>query len=125
MSGADNSSTEQEYHFVGKPSEDFFCPVMYGLLLEPHLTTCCGNHLSRDAATRIEGEGRPCPLCKAPHLKTTLNKHFRRQVYELRVFCCHKSRGCGWEGELSDQKHHVQSCPKKNSPLLKKVPGYV
>ena len=111
------ASTEQEYHFVEEPSKDFFCPVTFGLLLQPHLTTCCGKHLSQEAATRIQGEGKACPLCKEP-FSTVLNKHFLRQVNELHVFCRHKDRGCEWQGELSDLERHVKSCSLKTAPLM-------
>ena len=103
-------SPEEDYPFVEKPSEDFFCPVTLGLLLQPHLTSCCGKHLSEESATRIQGEGGPCPLCKAPDWSTVLNKLFRRQVKELHVFCHHKEKGCWWKGELSDFTQHVHSC---------------
>ena len=53
-----------------------------GILLQPHLTACCGEHLSKDAITRIEGESGPCPLCREPKLDAMLNKYFRRQVME-------------------------------------------
>ena len=111
-------STEQEYHFVEQLSKDFFCPVTLDLLLHPHLTACCGKHLSQEAATRIQGGGGACPLCKKPHLNTMLDKHYLRQVNELHVFCHHKERGCGWQGELSDLERHVQSCYMKTAPLL-------
>ena len=108
-------SAEEDFPFVEQPSEDFFCPVIYGLLLQPHLTACCGKHLSQEAATRIQREGGACPLCNEPHLTTVLDKRFRRQVNELCVFCRHEDRGCGWQGELSDLERHVQSCPMKNT----------
>ncbi|CAI8028766.1 TNF receptor-associated factor 4 [Geodia barretti] len=103
-------SPEEDYPFVEKPSEDFFCPVTLGLLLQPHQTSCCGKHLSEESATRIQREGGPCPLCKSPDWSTVLDKHVRRQVKELRVFCRHKEKGCWWKGELSDFTKHVQSC---------------
>ena len=90
---------EEEYPFVERPSEEFFCPITCALLLQPHLTGCCGKHLSQEAATKIQGEGGACPLCKEPHLSTFFNKHFLRQVNELRVLCHHENRGCGWQGE--------------------------
>ena len=111
-------ATEQEYFFVEEPSKDFFCPVTYGLLLQPHLTECCGKHLSQKAVTRIQKEGRACPMCKTAPLNTMFNKHFLRQVNELRVFCHHEDRRCGWQGELSDSKRHIQSCPMSNTPLM-------
>ena len=109
---------ERDFSFVERPSEDFFCPVTYGLVLQPHLTACCGKHLSQDAATRIQGGGGACPLCNEPHLNTMLDKRFRRQVNELRMFCCHEDRGCRWQGELSDLERHVQSCLMKTAPLM-------
>ena len=113
-----SSDQEEEFPFAEQPSEDFFCPVTCDLLLHPHLTACCGKHLSQEAATRIQGEEGACPLCKEPHLKTMLDKRFLRQVNELRVFCRHEDRGCGWQGELSHFKCHVQSCPMKTAPLF-------
>ena len=108
---------EDDFPFVEQPSEDFFCPVTYSLLLQPHLTACCGKHLSQDAATRIqEHQKGACPLCNEPHFNTILDKRFRRQVNELCVFCRHEHRGCGWQGVLSDLEHHVQSCPMKTTP---------
>ena len=112
------ASTEQEYHFVKQLSEDFLCPVTLDLMLQPHQTNCCGKHLSQEAATKIQGEGGACPLCKEPQLNTVLDKWFRRQVNELHVFCCHEDRGCGWQGELSNLEHHVQSCPMKTTQLM-------
>ena len=109
---------EDDFPFVEQPSEDFYCPVICCLLLQPHLTACCGKHLSQEAAIRIEREGGACPLCKEPHLNTMLDKRFRRQVNELHVFCHNEDRGCGWQGELSDFKRHVQSCPMKSAPLM-------
>ena len=119
-----NNSVMKIIHLLSSPASDFFCPVMMNLLDQPHLTTCCGMHLSRVAATRIQGA---CPLCKAPHLNTVLNKHFQRQVNALDVFCRHEDRGCGWQGELSDLKRHIKSCPMRDAPLmtdLLKLPVY-
>ena len=110
--------TEREYDFIEDPPNDFFCPVTLDLLLNPHQTTCCGKHLSDKAVTRIQKEQRACPLCKKQSLVAHPDIHFRRQVHELRVFCNHKERGCGWKGELSALEHHVESCPWKNSPIL-------
>ena len=103
-------SPEDDYHFVKKPSEDMFCPVTMGVLLQPHLTSCCGKHISEESATRIQGEGGPCPLCKSQEWSSVLNKLFRHEVNELHVFCHHKQQGCWWKGQLSEFENHVQSC---------------
>ena len=103
---------EEGIPFVQQPSNDYFCPVTFGVLLQPHLTSCCGKHLSEEAATRIQGEGGVCPLCKTTEWSTMLNKHFQRQVKELHVFCRYEGHGCSWEGELSAWHLHVHTCPK-------------
>ena len=100
---------EYYYNFVEQLSEDFFCPVTKGLLLQPHLTACCGHHLSDEAVTKIQGMGGACPMCRTPNLLTILDKHFRRQIYQLRVFCRRKGKGCEWKGELSELEHHMKS----------------
>ena len=111
-------SAKKDLSFVEQPSDDLFCPVTHRLMFQPHLTVCCGEHLSQEAATWLRREGRRCPLCRKLHLRTVSDERFRRQINKLRVFCRHEDRGCGWQGELSDLEHHVQSCPMKNLPLM-------
>ena len=109
---------EEDYLFVEQPSKDLFCPVTFGLLLQPHLTSCCGNHISQEAASMIQREGGVCPLCNTDPLSTMLNKHFQRQVMSVRVLCHHDKRGCGWQGELAIFDSHVLSCPMKDAPPM-------
>ena len=100
--------TDSEYDFVEQPSRDYFCPVTYGLLTDPRQTnSCCGRHLSRAVAERLEAEGKPCPICKRAPLQTTDDLFFRRKVMELRVRCSQKRHGCEWVGELGDLSHHL------------------
>ena len=108
-----------EDQFVKKPSENFFCPFTLKVLMEPYLTSCCGEHLSKEAATRIQGASGVCPFCKEPNWSTELNKSFRRQVHELQVFCPHRERGCQWVGELGALKHHEESCG--NRPPVEEI----
>ena len=114
-------ASDEYYPFAEQPSDDFFCPVTMGLLLQPHLTSCCGNHISQEAATRIQGEGGKCPNCREQSWSTVLNKHFQRQVNSLRVFCRHEGRGCEWQGELTSFHNHVEVCPMRDDPLLTEV----
>ena len=106
----DAQSTEVDYDFVKRPSEEFFCPVTLGLLLEPHLTSCCGNHLSEEAVSRLKRDNMPCPVCKEPELVTMSDKFYRRKVCEIKVYCPHKAGGCEWVGEIGDLKKHTDSC---------------
>ena len=98
-------ATEDDYDFVEKPSEDFYCPVTFDLLREPFLTACCGNHLSQEAVTRLQGQ--PCPLCKENNLNSIPDKYFKRKVNEHTVSCPNKSLGCEWVGELGSLDSHL------------------
>ena len=96
-----------DYDFVEKLSEDFLCPVTLEVLREPFLTVCCGNHLSQEAANRLQGNQKPCPLCKQP-LQAIPDKFFKRKVKELQVRCPKKGAGCGWVGELGNLDQHLK-----------------
>ena len=87
---------QEEFDFVERPSPDFFCPVSFELLLEPQLTSCCGNHLSQEVVTRLQREGKSCPVCNGEQWSAVLDKYHRRKVNEVRVRCWNKDSGCGW-----------------------------
>ena len=98
--------SEEDYEFVDPPPADFYCPVTKDLLLCPQLTSCCGQHLSPEANNWLQREKKPCPLCKRQEWSTTLDKKFQRKVKSLHVFCRHRSKECGWKGELSALDYH-------------------
>ena len=105
---ASNANFKSEYEFVEKPSEEYFCPVTFELLIDPVQTNfCCGNHLSRAVAEQLQAEGKPCPLCEKTPLKTTDDRFFKRKVRQLKVRCHNKSAGCGWVGELGELESHL------------------
>ena len=106
-------SMEKEFDFVERPSQDFFCPVSLELLLEPQLTSCCGHHLSLEAAARLQRERKPCPMCNGEEWSAMLDKYHRRKVHEVRVRCWHKENGCEWVGEVNELKRHANSCVKR------------
>ena len=106
---ASNADINGEYDFVEKPSEDFFCPVTYEVLLDPvQANSCCGNHLSRSVADRLQAGRKPCPMCKAAPLKTVEDMFFKRKVRQLKVRCSNKSAGCEWVGELGELDNHLK-----------------
>ena len=104
---------QRDYDFVEQPSQDFFCPVTLELLLEPQLTSCCGHHLSLEASSRLQREGKACPLCNETGWSTVLDKFHRRRVHELRVRCPHRGSGCDWVGEVNSVERHAGCCPKR------------
>ena len=104
------SCGQKDFDFVERPSQDFFCPVSFELLLEPQLTSCCGHHLSIEVATRLQREGRACPMCNGEQWQYMIDKNHRRKVHQVRVHCWHKDNGCGWVGEINGLKRHADSC---------------
>ena len=95
-----------------RPSEDFFCPVTFELLLQPYLTTCCGHHYSQTAVTKLKSEDKPCPMCKEPQLATVLDKFHQRKVRAVHVRCPNTPSGCEWVGEVGGLDQHIQTCLK-------------
>ena len=55
-----------------------------------------------EAATRLQREGKPCPMCNGEEWSAVLDKYHRRRVHEVRVRCWHKENGCEWVGEVND-----------------------
>ncbi len=108
-----DQTAELDYDFVEQPDQDYFCPVSLELLIEPHQTSCCGHHISQQAANRLARERKPCPMCKDEEFNTQPDKYFKRKVRQLKVRCPHKKSGCEWTGELGDLNHHTTACPKR------------
>ena len=108
------TGNESDYDFVEQPDQDCFCPVSLELLTEPYLTTCCGHHISKQAADRLIRERKPCPMCKEGDFTAHVDKYFKRKfINTLKVHCSHKKSGCEWVGELGDLNNHSTSCPKR------------
>ena len=104
---------QEEFDFVEPPSEDFFCPVTFEFLLNPHQTRCCGHNLSVKAVNRLVRDGKPCPMCNEPKLDTIPDKFFKRKTSAVLIRCPHKATGCEWVGEVGVSKQHIEACPKR------------
>ena len=104
---------QPDYDFVDQPDQDYFCPVSLELLTQPHQTTCCGNHISQQAADKLINEQKPCPLCKKDNFGTNEDLYFTRKIRQLKVYCFQKKNGCKWTGEVGDLSQHTTSCPKR------------
>lgn len=112
-SSVDSVSSQQDYDFIDSPDQDYYCPVSLSILLDPHQTTCCGHHISQEAAHSLVKDGKPCPMCKSLDFATQEDKYFRRKVKGLKVTCHYKSLDCDWIGELGHLEHHLIACPKR------------
>ena len=82
------------------------CGICYGLLLQPHLTECCGHHFCRDCFNKVSKQKKPCPLCSSPKFNTMFDKSLARLISGLKVYCTHKSKGCEWKGEVKALEDH-------------------
>ena len=103
--------SEKDYDFLEPPPPEFFCPVNFEFLVDPQQTTCCGNHLSCEAALKLQEEGRACPMCNEPNLTTVPDKHYKRRCLDFCVRCPHDA--CGWVGEIRGYQTHLESCVKR------------
>ena len=106
-------SSQQDYDFVDEPDQDYYCPVSLSILVDPHQTTCCGHHISQEAASSLVDDGKPCPMCKNLNFATQEDKYFKRKVKGLKVSCPHKNSECDWVGELGHVDLHSAACPKR------------
>ena len=109
--------TSDDIEHVKEVSNDYLCPITAEVLLLPHKTQCCRNHLSEYAVVEIQRMKKPCPLCKEVNWSTTRDEQFMNEVYKLQVYCSYKKKGCKWKGELGALNRHKQSCASKTSPL--------
>ena len=98
---------DQPIDFVELPSEEYNCPICLGFLQEPYLTACCGNHFCKECIDNVKETNDKCPLCQAKPLTGVVNKHFKRKLNELKVYCTHKNEGCKWKGDYGKLNQHL------------------
>ena len=118
-------SHEQEIPFVDPPSQDYYCPVCYELLVHPYQTRCCGNHLCYECYCKVRGAvGSCCPVCRNAGIEAVDDKFFVRVVHGLRVRCYHQRAGCRWEGELRELANHVHVTKVYHASILIRLSTY-
>ena len=97
------------------------CSICLLVLREPHLILCCGNSFCAACIGRIEGDGKPCPLCKEPTIKHVPNLGLKRTLGEFEVRCPNRVRGsvrgCEWVGKLGGLDDHLNSDPQTKRQL--------
>lgn len=110
------------YSFVSEsePMDEYICPLSGKVMLDPHQTDCCGNHISASRVEKLLRAKKPCPLCEAPNpadstggtrvFTTHRDLFYQRKVLNLLVYCPHSDNGCQWEGPLADLQSHTLSC---------------
>ena len=55
---------KDQLKFVDPPMDEFNCPICLGILQEPYLTACCGNHFCEACIEKVKEGANKCPLCQ-------------------------------------------------------------
>ena len=102
--------------FVAQPPKAFQseCPVCLQVLREPYQTTCCGKSYCRGCIEQLKARNNICACCKSP-IKEYPNVGLKQSLYDFKVYCSHKSKGCGWTGELRELDNHLNINPSEES----------
>ena len=96
-----------DYEFIDPPPNSLECSICLLTLHDPHVISYCGNHFCHTCIGRIQGDGKPCPLCNEPNFSTLLHKGVKREVNALMIRCRWRQLGCAWEGELGQLQEHI------------------
>ena len=93
------------------------CPICLLVLREPYQATCCGKSFCKECIQHVKANLKPCPTCKDVDFKLFYNKGLQLSLYDFRVYCTHKSKGCEWTGELRELDNHLNSDPTVDKSL--------
>ena len=108
-----------ECEFVEKPPKAFQCdcPICLLVLREPCQATCCGKSFCKKCIHRIKAANQACPTCNDKDFTLFPNKGLQQSLYDFRVSCTHKSKGCEWTGELRELDNHLNLDPPADKSL--------
>ncbi len=97
---------DHRYEFVDEIPVELICKVCTGVLLEPHLTSCCWQHYCKDCL----GKKTVCPHCHKPDFRHFLDLKVQRKAMALRVRCTNRKHGCLRMDAISDMEVHFKIC---------------
>ena len=108
-----------ECDFVEPPPKIFVaeCPICLHVLREPYQATCCGKNFCKACLEEIKESKKPCPCCKTKQFSDFEDKRMQQTLYDFKVYCIHKSKGCEWMGELRVLDEHLNANPSAKSAL--------
>ena len=95
------------YKTVGSLPKSLECSICLWIVRDPQLTSCCGHNFCFPCISPIQGDHKPCPLCKEPDFTMFLHKGVAREVNALKIYCPNKPQGCDWQGELGQVEKHL------------------
>ena len=108
---AEAQSGGYDYEFVDEVPSKYICCICTKVLREARLAECCGQHFCHSCLTQwfSSNSKKICPHCRTPRFQHVLNKEKIREIKKLRIRCSNVKKGCKWESELGDIKHHLES----------------
>ena len=106
------STVTTELDFVVEPSEDFLCPICSKVLVEPHVTECCGQHFCEQCLTKwFKEQGSViCPHCRSINFAHIRYLPMKRKINDLQVLCSNKKDGCALITTVSQLESHLSEC---------------
>ena len=93
------------------------CPICLLVLREPYQATCCGKSFCKECIEQVEKREKVCPTCRTHNFFTYRNLGLQQSLFDFRVYCTHKSKGCEWTGELRELDNHLNSDPPADKRL--------
>ena len=102
-----------ECEFVEPPPKIFVaeCPICLHVLREPYQATCCGKNFCKTCLEVIKENKKPCPCCKSKRFSDFEDKRMQQTLYNMKVHCIHRNKGCEWTGELRTLDSHLNEGP--------------
>ena len=88
------------------------CPICLHILREPHQATCCGKNFCKTCLEENKANhSNSCPCCKTRNFNSFEDKRLQQTLYDFRVYCPHRHKGCEWTGELRALQSHLDTDP--------------
>ena len=105
-----------ELSFVTEPEnlKDYICSVCDKVLLEPHVTECCGKHFCEQCLEkRFRDQGKEiCPnsVCQRTNFRHIRYLRFKVIIGEFLVYCPDKIHGCAATICVKELEDHKNIC---------------
>ncbi len=112
LPGFECEFTEQLPNFVRS-----LCPICLLILRDPYQVTCCGKSFCAACIQRVQDSSQLCPTCKQGEFELYPDKGLKQELHSFRVYCCNKTEGCDWQGELGQLDQHLNLKPDEDEQL--------
>lgn len=106
--------------FIERPPERLQskCSECNCILREPHLVSCCGmKNFCHVCIEEVKYNNCLSPCCNWVAYDIFPNERLKQSLYEFKVSCSNRSRGCQWTGSLGQLDHHLNLKPTKEREL--------